>query len=122
MQTKMSHAYILSGPPDAALSLAAAMVCEGEAAPCGECPHCRKALRGIHPDIVVVAPPEGKRELSVDQIREVTQSSAVAPNEADVRVFIIDGADTMNASCQNALLKLLEEPPAHVALILRAQE
>jgi hypothetical protein len=129
MQNDFSHAYIVSGSAEYARNLAAALVCSSDGArPCGVCPHCRKALResdklgGIHPDIITISPLEGKAAISVDQIREVTSSAVVAPNEAATRVFVIEDADTMNASCQNALLKLLEEPPAHVALILRASE
>ncbi|MDR2501888.1 MAG: hypothetical protein LBC78_01410, partial [Oscillospiraceae bacterium] len=55
-------------------------------------------------------------------IRGVIRSAHIAPNEADARAFIIDGADTLSAACQNALLKLLEEPPAHTGFILRCEE
>lgn len=127
--SRLSHAYIVSAQsPDEALStakrIAAAAVCtRGFDVPCGECRACRKALADIHPDIVTVSRPmddkgRKKREISVDQIRAVIADAHVLPNEAERKVYIIDEADTMNISAQNAALKLLEEPPKGVLFLL----
>lgn len=70
------------------------------------------------PDIITVF--RAKTELTVDQVREVISDSVVLPNESDCKVYIFADGDYMNESAQNALLKLLEEPPAHVILMLCA--
>lgn len=126
---RFSHAYIVSAAAmeDAlteAKRIAAAAVCSGSGAPpCGKCRDCRKADSGTHPDITVIRRLEDdkgrlKKEISVDQIRDVIRSAYIAPNEADRKVFIIEDADLMNSSAQNAALKLLEEPPRGVILLL----
>lgn len=124
-----SHAYIVSaasmeGALAEAKRIAAAAVCSGSGVPpCGKCRDCRKAGSGIHPDIILVRRLEDdkgrlKREIGVEQIRDVIRSAYIAPNEADRKVFIIEDADLMNFSAQNAALKLLEEPPRGVLLLL----
>lgn len=126
---RLSHAYILSSPSmDAALrqarELAAAAVCRDRAhAPCGRCPDCRKAMAGIHPDILTVAratDDKGKqrREITVEQIAFLSSDAYVLPNESERKVYIIAEADTMNIAAQNKALKLLEEPPAAVIFLL----
>ena len=120
---RVSHAYIVASMSEetrreAALRVAAAMLCEsGGDRPCGECRHCRKVFSGIHPDVVNIAPGvddkgRKRREILVDQVRFVSADAQVMPNEAGVKVYVIHDADLMNPAAQNALLKLLEEPPA----------
>ena len=112
----LSHAYILSGPAGSgkrtlAGLLAAALVCTGGGErPCLSCPGCRKALAGIHPDIVR-AGDDGK-DISVAQVRQLRADAYIRPNEADRKIYILENAQTMNPSAQNAMLKLLEEGPA----------
>lgn len=124
----LSHAYIISAMPEEglkkAMELAAAMLCErGNGHACGECRHCRKVLKGTHPDIMLYERPtddkgKPKREIPVDRIREIGSGLAVMPNEAERRVYILRDAGAMNTAAQNALLKMLEEPPRFVAFIL----
>lgn len=124
---RLLHSYIvISGSVQLcsafASTLAAAMLCgTSGSVPCGVCKNCKKSVRGLHPDIIRIAPPEGKKEIPVDTVRAVRAESIIMPNEADVKVFIIENADMMNASAQNALLKILEEPPRHVRFILTAE-
>lgn len=120
----LGHAYILSGPAGSgrhtlARAMAAAMVCQeqGAAAPCGKCPHCRKASGGIHPDVVTLSGPDGK-PISVDQVRQLRSDAHIRPNEARRKVYLLERADRMNQSAQNAMLKLLEEGPAYAAFLL----
>lgn len=107
-----------------ALQLAAGAVCTGNGPrPCGSCAACRKAAAGSHPDIRVIGRPvdskgNPKREIAVDQIRELVTDAYILPNEAERRVFIIQDADTMNVNAQNAALKLLEEPPNDALFLL----
>lgn len=126
MSNELSHAYIIRGGTSKsviALRLLSEMLCAAaDNRPCGICSHCDKAARGIHPDIALIAPREGKREIVVDQIREAVFDAAVSPNEANVRVIVVECAATMNRNAQNALLKLLEDPPRHVKLVLITDE
>lgn len=126
---RLSHAYILSAqsPEEslrAAKRIAAAAVCSGRGKlPCGLCRGCRKAEAGIHPDIISIGRLEDdkgrpKREISVDQIRQMAMDAFVLPNEAERKIYIIREADTMNLPAQNAALKLLEEPPKGVIFLL----
>ena len=128
---RVSHAYIVASASEearrgTALRLAAAMLCESSGdRPCGDCRHCRKVFSGIHPDVVSVAPAlddkgRKRREILVEQVRFISADAQVMPNEARVKVYAIHDAERMNAAAQNALLKLLEEPPASAAFILCA--
>ena len=123
---RLSHAYLITGPAgsgkhELALALASALVCRGEERPCGHCPHCKKVAAGIHPDVVTVGPAEGKRDILVDQIRQIRADVYVRPNEAGRKVYLIDPASALNPSAQNALLKILEEGPAYAAFLLLAE-
>ncbi len=119
---RLSHAYIISGAGDekdgAAAAFAAAAVCSGENPPCGVCVHCRKVRDGIHPDVIFVEPEKDKSEIYVRRIREITADAVVLPNEAERKVYIIKPAEAMNPPAQNALLKVLEEPPSYCTFLL----
>ncbi len=101
--------------------LTKAIVCESENAPCLSCKHCHLADISSHPDITVLAPEDGKKNISVSQVRDLRDQTVVKPHSALKRVFLIDCAHTMNQSAQNALLKVLEEPPKTVMFILIAE-
>lgn len=88
--------------------------------PCGECAHCRKSGAGVHPDIKVIEGGAGARSFHIDVIRALRQEAFVLPNEAGCKVFVLHNAQSMTAEAQNALLKLLEEPPSYLCLILTA--
>lgn len=119
----LSHAYLISGPKGAGKStlarlLAAAMVCTGSGEkPCGMCPACKKAIKGIHPDIITVEGEEGKG-ITVAQARSVRSDAYIRPNEAQRKVYIFADAASMDLRTQNVLLKLLEEGPAYAAFLL----
>lgn len=98
--------------------IAKAAVCSGDNRPCGTCRECHLAEVGSHPDISYVTPDEGKKNITVDKIRALRAEAFVKPHSAQNRVFVIEGADRMNEQAQNALLKVLEEPPAGVIFIL----
>lgn len=126
---RLSHAYLISAPnaaaaQAAALELSQGMVCSAESGrPCRECRDCRKAGRNVHPDIITVERQKDdngklRREIYVDQIRSVVRDAYILPMEAGKKVYIIRDAGTMNISAQNAMLKLLEEPPECACFIL----
>lgn len=104
---------------ESAHELAKAIVCsEGDAFACGMCAACKKADANTHPDIITVEPENGKKAISVDVIRKMREDAFILPNEADGKVYIIKQADTLQDYAQNALLKILEEPPRYVTFIL----
>lgn len=101
--------------------LAKAIICGKAEAPCDICDNCRAADTKNHPDITVIAPEDNKKNIAIDQVRSLRAEAFIKPHKSEKRVFIIDKADTMNASSQNALLKLLEEPPTSVMFVLLAE-
>lgn len=122
-EDRLSHAYILAGPVGSgkhtlARLLAAAMECTaGKARPCCVCAQCRKALSGTHPDVVTVDDDEHKT-VAVKVVREARSDLYVKPNEGRRKVYLFPRADDMGPASQNALLKVLEEPPAYGAFLL----
>ncbi len=124
----VQHAYLFAGPHQtgrhtAALLLAQALNCESEDRPCGQCTQCRRIAAGNHADLHYVTIAEADddpahKDIGVDQLREVERTAALTPYEGRTRVIIIDPADQMTAQAQNAFLKTLEEPPAHVVIVL----
>lgn len=120
---KVSHSYLLCGPDGSgkhtlARILAAAMQCTspGEL-PCGVCSACRKAFSGQHPDILFVNDPEHKL-LSVDVLRRMRADMFIRPNEGRKKIYILE--QDMGEPAQNALLKILEEPPEYGVFLLLA--
>lgn len=106
-----------------ALTVAAGLLCRGEGIrPCGQCSACLKAASGSHPDLSVLEGSGGQRSLHVEDIRALRRDSIVLPNESEVKVYILLGAQDMSEQAQNALLKVLEEPPERVYFILTCDD
>ncbi len=103
---------------EAARICAAALMCESADKPCMKCSQCEKVLSGRHPDLTVISTEEDK--VSVDDIRKVRLDANISPFEAESKIIIFERAETLNVQSQNALLKILEEPPARVYFILTA--
>lgn len=121
---KISHCYLISGPEGAgkhtlARQLAAAILCQSADKPCLQCAACRKVLADTHPDFITVDDPE-KKHVPVDLIRQAREDMYVRPNEADKKIYCIPRAMDMRVEAQNALLKVMEEPPAYGVFILLA--
>jgi len=120
----LAHALLLTGPPGVgkrrlAEALAAAVLCErGPKAPCGECPACRKSAALSHPDTLIVEPDEKSGTIRLESVRRIRNKIAFKPFEAGAIAVILDGAGAMNPEAQNALLKILEEPPGPVVFVL----
>ena len=120
---RISHSYLISGPAGSgkhtlAAILAAAMQCTaGERRPCGVCLQCRKVFDNVHPDVITVDDPE-KKTVPVDLIRRARSDLYILPNEGRRKVYVIPRANDMNANAQNALLKVMEEPPSYGAFLL----
>lgn len=110
-----AHAYLICGEPGMGKkTLARLMAKEITGDPGG------KALRDEHPDVVWLKPEEGKNLIPVDAVREFRREAFVAPNEAPKKVMIISQCELLNEKGQNAVLKVLEEPPSHAVFILLA--
>ena len=129
----LSHAYLFVGPPRVgkttlATALAQGVNClaAGGERPCGDCSQCQRIAAGQHPDVqsvdVASAQSSTRREVGIDQVREVQRAAALKPFEGRRRVFIFPDASTLSTEASNALLKLLEEPPESVLLLLLAAQ
>lgn len=117
---RVSHFYLISGPEGSgkhtlAKLLAAAILCGKESAPCGHCAACRKALDGNHPDFITVTDPEHKN-IAVKIVREIRDDIFIRPNEAEHKIYLF--AQDLGIEGQNALLKVLEEPPKYGVFML----
>ena len=100
--------------------IANCLVCRGESKPCGECEDCHKANKNGHPDIFET---DGiikskSKVFAVDSVREIRDDAFILPNESDRKVYILKNAHNMNDQAQNAILKILEEPPSYVFFII----
>ena len=120
---RLVHAYLFCGARGCgkktlARLLAQALFCgAGEAErPCGHCPACKRFLSGNHPDARTVAP-KG-RSIGVDDVRELIDYLSRRPYEGGWHVAIIERAEKMTPSAQNALLKTLENPPEDTVFFL----
>ncbi len=123
---QLPHALLIEGPVGSgrrrfARQIAKAALCRGEDLPCGVCSHCFKAAAGTHPDITEIEGEGKSHTISVDTVRRMREQAYIRPNEAARRVMIIASAEDMNEAAQNALLKVLEEPPAHTLFILTCE-
>ena len=85
---------------------------------CDCCAACVQIALGVHPDYVYVARQPNRTDLLIDQVRELIERLGVRPSRGPRRVAIVDDAETLNPSAQNALLKTLEEPPGYTMMIL----
>ena len=93
---------------------------ENTVLPCEACSHCHKSAGGIHSDLRIIEGGAGARSFHIDAIRSLRQDASILPNEANCKVYVLLGAQSMTVEAQNALLKLLEEPPDYVCLLLTA--
>ena len=123
---RLAHALLLQGQPGLGKSaladwIARLALCDSPgAAPCDVCTSCRLHGAGTHPDLRRVGVAEDKKQVAVEDIRELIAGLTLKSYRGRRKVAIIDPADAMNASAANALLKTLEEPSAGTLLVLTA--
>lgn len=129
---RLAHALLLSGPRGVgkhffARRLAASLLCESrgsEGDACGHCRGCTQYLAGTHPNLIWLTrefndkTDKEKRDISMEQLRQMMERLTLATHYARSRVVVIDPADALNAAGVNALLKTIEEPPADSHLLL----
>lgn len=125
---RLPHALLLEGPTGCgkltfAREVAAAALCIGDGSdkPCGECASCLKATKQIHPDITLYQGAGGARSFHVDAVREIRRDAFVSPNEAETKVLLLRNVQEMTIQAQNALLKIIEEPPATAMFVLTCE-
>lgn len=126
---RMPHALLIEGPSGSgrrtlAELVAQAAVCrhpDRAVRPCGGCPDCIKARAGTHPDISFFGGSERARSFSIQTVRALREEGYRRPNEADCRVFVLVNAQALSLEGQNALLRIIEEPPKHLRFILTCQ-
>ncbi|MCE5763826.1 DNA polymerase III subunit gamma/tau [Staphylococcus pseudintermedius] len=123
---KQSHAYIFSGPrgtgkTSIAKIFAKAINCEvrDDGEPCNECASCKGITQGYHSDVIEI---DAASNNGVDEIRNIRDKVKYAPSESKYKVYIIDEVHMLTTGAFNALLKTLEEPPAHAIFILATTE
>ena len=114
---RLCHAYLIEGEDGVgktafALLFASAILCNGTGdKPCLQCPACYKTERLIHPDLHLYLSDSKKNSFHVKMVRDIKESVYTRPNDGDYKVYILCRAEDMTAEAQNALLKMLEEPP-----------
>lgn len=124
LKDRISNSYIFEGKKGVGKGLCAeifarSLVCENSNPPCDVCSACRKAKSYNHPDIIYLEKENGKASIGVDEIREkILKEVYLKPYLANRRVFIIKDGDALSVEAQNALLKVLEEPPENVSFII----
>lgn len=120
----LSHAVLLTGGTekerkDLAVLLAQALLCEANEKPCLKCVSCKKIKAGIHPDVSITQGEAGKPlSIKIETIRDIRSRAYIMPNEAPFQIFLILEASGMGEVQQDALLKILEEPPQTARFIL----
>jgi DNA polymerase III delta' subunit len=120
------HALVLAGPARTgkttlALDLAAGLLCQAAdpaERPCRRCRACRMVADRVHPDLHRLAPGGAGYVIGIDRIRELISQLSLLSAEGGERLAIIEQADRMTEDAQHALLKMLEEPPARVTIVL----
>jgi len=121
---RLPHALLFAGADgigkrSLALAFVARLQCEHDGADaCGACASCRQIAAASHPDVQLISVTAGKKEIGIDRVRDLKRFMQLQPMRDKAKVAIIDEAHLLTISAQNALLKVLEEPPPRSLLLL----
>lgn len=128
----VAHAYLVTGPAQVGkrhlvAQLTLALLCTRSQSdplhsPDRTCVQCQHVLARAHPDVHVLVRQPDRRDILIEQVRAVQERIAMRPYQAERAVVIIEDAELLNESAANALLKTLEEPPAHTIMLLTASD
>lgn len=123
-EKKLSHAYLFCGPrgtgkTSTARILAKMVNCSGENPPCNVCQFCLSVTDGSDLDLIEI---DAASNRGIDDVRTLRENIKLSPSSASKKVYIIDEVHMLTPEAFNALLKTLEEPPAHVLFILATTE
>lgn len=128
----LNHALLICGPEGSgkrtlASDICAALNCENKASemhslPCGRCNRCRRIYEDNYPDIKRLRRDASKATIGVEELRILREDMFLSATESEYKIYIIEEADRMTPNAQNALLKVLEEPPRAVMIILLCEE
>lgn len=126
---RQGHAYLLSGPKGIGLEafawhVASYVMCQGQkqTVACGECQSCHLFLTHQHPDFFQLRRFEDKKEITVEQVRELIYKLNETSHQGGYKVIWVDGVEFLNASAFNALLKSLEEPASQTLFLLTTHQ
>lgn len=121
---ELAHAYVFAGPSHVgkltlATNLAQAVNCTSDEVPCQQCPSCRRIAAGKHADVQTVELLSAEaKNIGIKQIEDMQMAASLPPYEGRRKVFILDNAELLSQEAANRMLKILEEPPPKVHLIL----
>ncbi|MDL2232528.1 hypothetical protein LJC63_02975 [Ruminococcaceae bacterium OttesenSCG-928-L11] len=125
---RFPHAILIEGQNNGANTafsarIAKAVLCEaeGDVIPCEGCRHCVKMDKEIHPDYLTFEGEGRSRSFHIETVRDIRTRAYLFPNEALKKVFLLKNVQDMSVQAQNALLKILEEPPETVVFILTCE-
>ncbi len=127
-----AHAFLLGGPSGSgkstlAIEMAAALNCmekgnDSLPLPCGKCNSCKRIYEGNFPDIKILEKQKDRATIGVDAVKDFREDMFLSSTESEHKIYIVKNAECMTVESQNALLKVLEEPPRGVMIILLAEE
>ena len=128
----LPHAFLIGGPSGSgkstlATEMAAALNCESRNTgdgplPCGRCSNCRRIYDESYPDVKILRKKKDKATLGVEPVKDFREDMFLSSTESEHKIYVIDDAECMTPEAQNALLKVLEEPPGSVMILLLAKE
>jgi len=123
-KNRLAHAYLFYGPSKIgkrriAIEFAKFLLCSQKEKPCNNCPDCYQVETFIHPDFVLIEPPEDRKHtIPIEAIRKLKSKISRSAGNSGYKIAIIDDAHWLTHDAQSALLKLLEEPSGNCVIIL----